>query len=182
MGFFLYQYANFRMLQPCYKFFYVFYWPFRLWISSDGYRLGCAYIAISGENVKSLVKPEVRERFEQEEHILFSPTDTEEHRRHDKRTPGLFKVEWEGGGIITLCSKTWYGWKNSPGTKDKFSCKSVNKRNNDITREKCERVLTKGAAVAAKNRGFRAKNTTKYLVTFYLAYITIPNYDRVTRI
>ena len=27
---------------------------------------------------------------------------------YDKRTPGLFKVEWEGLGIVSLCSKTYY--------------------------------------------------------------------------
>ena len=30
-------------------------------------------------------------------------TDSPEHKAYDKRTPGLFKVEWEGQGIIGLC-------------------------------------------------------------------------------
>ena len=44
----------------------------------------------------------------------------------------LFKVEWEGQGIIGLCSKTYYFF----GAKDKFSCKGVNKKCNDINKKK----------------------------------------------
>ena len=59
----------------------------------------------------------------------------------DKRTPGLFKVEWEGDGIIiiiiiiiiSLCSKTYYCFEDG---KDKFSCKGVNKKNNVINKDK----------------------------------------------
>ena len=59
-------------------------------------------------------------------------TDTPEHKAYDKRTPGLFKVEWEGKSIIGLCSKTYYCF----GAKDKFSCKGVNKKCNDISKDK----------------------------------------------
>ena len=52
---------------------------------------------------------------------LVSPHHTPEHKGYHKRTPGLFKVEWEGQGIVRLCSKTYYYF----GAKDKFSCKGV---------------------------------------------------------
>ena len=56
------------------------------------------------------------------------------------RTPGLFKEEWSGDGIIGLCSKTHYCF----GTSDIFSCKGVNKRCNDIDKDKYLNVfLTK---------------------------------------
>ena len=61
------------------------------------------YIAIAG-----LVKPELRQEFELDKCNWFPRTDTVEHRAYDKRTPRLFKVEWEGQGIIGLCSKTYY--------------------------------------------------------------------------
>ena len=64
-----------------------------------------AYFAISGDSLESLVKPKLRQLFEQEKEKWLPRTDTEEHRRYDKRTPGLFKLEWEGDGIIALCSK-----------------------------------------------------------------------------
>ena len=84
-----------------------------------------AYMALSGESLESLVKPELREAFEAN-HLRahwFLQTDTVEHRAYDKRTPGLFKEEWQGNGIIGLCSKTYYFF----GAKDKFRCKGVSK-------------------------------------------------------
>ena len=86
-----------------------------------------AYIAISGESVEELVKPELREEFESEKSQWFPRTNTPEIKAYDKRTPGLFKEEWSGEGIIGLCSKTYYCF----GSSDKFSCKGINKRNND---------------------------------------------------
>ena len=62
-----------------------------------------AYIAISGDSVESLVKPELREEFQQDKCNWFPRTDTREHKAYDKRTPCLFKVEWEGEGIIASC-------------------------------------------------------------------------------
>ena len=41
--------------------------------------------------------------------------------RHDKRTPGLFKVEWQGEGFVGLCSKTYCCF----GAKDKYSTKGL---------------------------------------------------------
>ena len=83
-----------------------------------------AYIAISGESVESLVKPELRVEFDQDKCNWFPRTDTPEHKAYDKRKPGLFKVEWERTGIVGLCSKTYYCF----GAKDKLSCKGVNKK------------------------------------------------------
>ena len=113
-----------------------------------------AYFTISGDSIECLVKPELRQRFEEEKNNRLPRTDTEEHRHYDKRTYGLFKLEWEGDGIIALCSKTWYGF----GPKDKFSCKGANKKNNDINREKFFRVLRGKSAESAINRGFRVKD------------------------
>ena len=67
-----------------------------------------AYIAISSEYLEDLVKPEMMHEFELDKSNWFLWTDTAEHAKYDKRTPGLFKVEWEGNGIISLCSKTYY--------------------------------------------------------------------------
>ena len=51
------------------------------------------YIAIAGNSVESLVKPELREEFQQGKCNWFPRTDTAEHRAYEKRTTGLFKVE-----------------------------------------------------------------------------------------
>jgi hypothetical protein len=52
-----------------------------------------------------LVKPEMKDEFENDKCNWFPRTDTTEHARYDKRKQGLFKVEWEGAGIVSLCSK-----------------------------------------------------------------------------
>ncbi|KXJ22829.1 Zinc finger and SCAN domain-containing protein 22 [Exaiptasia diaphana] len=135
IGFFVYQYAKLRMLQFYYDFIdkYVDRSDFQYCeMDTDS-----AYIALSGRSIESLVKEEMREEFEEDKCNWFPRTDTAEHRAYDKRTPGLFKVEWEGQGIIGLCSKTYYCF----GSSDKFSCKGVNKKCNEITKDKYLNVL-----------------------------------------
>ena len=130
IGFFVYQYAKLRMLQFYFDFLDVFMHRSDFeYVQMD---TDSAYFALSGTSIESLVKPELRQRFEEEKHNWLPRTDTDEHRRYDKRTPSLFKLEWEGEGIVALCSKTWYG----SGSKDKFSCKGANKKNNKINYEK----------------------------------------------
>ena len=88
-----------------------------------------AYIAISGESIDELVKPEMLEQYETDKCNWSPRTDTVEHAKYDKRTPGLFKVEWEGGrkwlyiSVYVVRRICCFG-----GGKDKFSCKGVNKR------------------------------------------------------
>ena len=49
-----------------------------------------AYIAIAGESVERLVKPELKAEFEADKFNWFPRTNTPEHKAYDKRTPGLF--------------------------------------------------------------------------------------------
>ena len=159
VGFFVYQYAKLRMLQFYYDFLdkYLDRADFQMCeMDTDS-----AYIAISGDSVESLVKPELKAAFEQDKCNWFPRTDTAEHKAYDKRTPGLFKVEWEGEGIIGLCSKTYYCF----GAKDKFSCKGVNKKCNDIDKDKYLNVLLTKQNSGGVNRGFRVVNNTMYTYT-----------------
>ena len=59
-------------------------------------------------------------------------------RMFDKRTPGLFKVEWRGDGFVGLCSKTYYCF----GATDKFSTKGLSKHQNVINKESFLTVLS----------------------------------------
>ena len=106
VGFFVYQYAKLRMLQFYYDFLdkYIARSDFE-YCETD---TDSAYIVISGERVEDLVKSDMKDEFNDEKCNWFPRTDTVEHAKYDKRTPGLFKVEWEGNGIISLCSKTYY--------------------------------------------------------------------------
>ena len=70
----------------------------------------------------------------------------------DKRTPGLFKVEFVGDGMVALCSKTYYAF----GEQNKASCKRLNKCLNNITKEKFLQVLSSRQSGGGLNRGFRS--------------------------
>lgn len=75
---------------------------------------------------------------------------------YDKRTPGLFKEEFKGSGIVSLCSKTYFCWDDAG--KNKFSSKGVNKKINNITRERYLKVLETGNAEKVINKGFRMRD------------------------
>ena len=82
------------------------------------------YLGITAENVDDLIKPELREQFEQEKHNWFvTPLAAQ-----GKRTPGLFKVEFKGDKMIGLCSKSYCTENVATDTtlgQVKFSMKGV---------------------------------------------------------
>ncbi|XP_071797162.1 uncharacterized protein [Asterias amurensis] len=156
IGFFVYQYAKLRMLEFYYDFLLKFIDPsdFQMCeMDTDS-----AYLAISGENLDDVIKPDMKQQYLEEKHQWFPREDTAEHRSYDKRTPGLFKVEWEGDGIVALCSKTYYCF----GTKNKISCKGLNKLGNDITKQRYMDVLESQKAGEGVNRGFRMRRAGMY--------------------
>ena len=74
----------------------------------------------------------------------------------DKRTPGLFKVEWCGDGFVGLCSKTYYCF----GATNKYSTKGLSKRHNDIDKNTFLNVLTNRQSGGGFNRGFRVRDSS----------------------
>ena len=62
-----------------------------------------AYMAISGDSFESLIKPDPCEEFEKDKHNWFITPRAPQR----KCTPRLFKVEFEGDKIISLCSKSY---------------------------------------------------------------------------
>jgi len=73
-----------------------------------------AYMALAG-NLDYLIKVELRHEYELDKYNWFPQDNTLEHKNYDKRTPGLFKIEFDGVGPIALCSKAYYVWSD-----DKF--------------------------------------------------------------
>ena len=73
----------------------------------------------------------------------------------EKRTPGKFKFEFWGDGIVALCSKTYicFGDKET-----KLSCKGLQKKRNleKLTKESYLKVLKSQQAGCGVNKGFRA--------------------------
>ncbi|KAL9961203.1 hypothetical protein ACROYT_G030104 [Oculina patagonica] len=156
IGFFVYQYAKLRMLQ--------FYFDFLdKYLDRSDFQYcetdtDSAYIALSGSSVESLVKPELKQEFIKDKSNWFPRTDSPDHKAYDKRTPGLFKEEWSGEGIIGLNSKTYYCF----GSYDKFSCKGINKRCNEIKKENCLSVLLTRQNNSGINKGFRVIDNSMY--------------------
>lgn len=122
IGFFVYQYAKLRMLE-------FYYHCIDKYLDRESYEYlemdtDSAYMALSGDALEELVKREMRAEYQREKHLWFPRDDTDEHKAFDKRTPGLFKVEWKGEGFVGLNSKTYCCWGQAGG---KASCKGVSK-------------------------------------------------------
>jgi len=150
IGFFVFQYAKLKMLEFYYRFIdtYLDRQDYQyLQMDTDS-----AYMALSGESIDALVKPNLREQYFLERDLWFPREDTPEHAAYDKRTPGLFKVEWSGEGFVGLNSKTYCCW----GTEgDKARSKGISKRTNKLDKDRYLDVLKTKQSQSGENRGFR---------------------------
>jgi len=110
-----------------------------------------AYMALT-DSFEKLIKPDLQKEFELERNKWFPRTDTPENIAYDKRKPGLFKEEYNGDGMVALCSKTYYCW----GSKNKFSSKGTQKKNLDILNKRTyKRCLNTSETITCENSGFR---------------------------
>ena len=119
LGYFILQYAKLRMLEFYFDFMDVF-------VDRSDFEYcemdtDSAYMAISGSSLENVIKPEMRVSFEKGLKGFCTDTDIEadavhhwfprtcctKHAKFDKRTPGLFKLEYQGDEMIGLCSKTY---------------------------------------------------------------------------
>lgn len=80
-----------------------------------------AYMSISGKTIEDVIRPDMMASYRQgiygfcsdanieaDDQIQWFPRQCcEKHQRFDKRTPGIFKLEFEGDEMISLCSKTY---------------------------------------------------------------------------
>ena len=147
-GIAVYQLAKLRMLEFYYDFLDVYFErrDFEL-IQMD---TDSMYMALSGPNLDELVKPPLREEYYRSGKAKFLSTS-----KHHDRTPGLFKAEFRGTRMIALTSKCYYA-ENQETLKKKFSCKGVNKRQNEMDWNRYFEAL-KGSTDIATNTGFRIR-------------------------
>ena len=180
IGFFTYQYAKLRMLE-------FYYDCIDYYIDRSDYEMcemdtDSLYFALSTNDLDSAVKPEKRYEFYNNYHHWFPSPACDEHReqfvqakcdreewasqeccirrlKDDKFTPGLFKVEWCGDGMVSLCSKTYICFGGNPDVtnkENKVCSKGLNKKLNQFTRDTFLDVLKQKKAGGGINRGFRA--------------------------
>ena len=139
-----------------------------------------ANIALAGESIDGLVRADRRAHYFRNRSQWLPAECCDEHeddyfcariagrpwtatescclarKAFDKRTPGLFKVEWRGDGFIGLCSKTYYCF----GATDKHSTKGLSKRHNDIDKDTFLTVLKNRRSGGGFNRGFRVRDSS----------------------
>jgi hypothetical protein len=120
IGYFILQYAKLHMLQ----FYYDFMDKYVDLVDLEYCEMDTdsAYMALAGPDFLSVVKPHMKDKYldglvghcqpgleieaDCKDH-WFPRTCCEQHAKYDKRTPGLFKIEYEGEVMIGLCSKTY---------------------------------------------------------------------------
>jgi hypothetical protein len=75
-----------------------------------------AYMSLSGPTFASVVKQEMKDSYQRAltgccrddvDPQWLPRTCCTKHAKYDKRSPGLFKLEYEGDVMIGLCSKTY---------------------------------------------------------------------------
>ena len=182
LGIFTYQYAKKRMLEWHYQFMQYF-------LSPESYQLvqmdtDSSYFGISEETLEDAIKPELKREFYETYHQWFPSPACDQHREqfvtaklnkqpwsptdccaaeftYTKRSPGLFKFEFHGDGIVALCSKTYicFGERET-----KLSCKGIQKKRNrdKLTRAAYLHVLNTQRPGYGINKGFRAINGKVY--------------------
>jgi hypothetical protein len=177
IGYMVYQYAKLKML--------AFYYDFLLkFIDRKDFEMcemdtDSLYFALSTTDLDEAVIPEKREQYFTERHLWLpsESCDIDHHRStyihcktlrlpwlpapccksrllFDKRTPGLFKIEWEGDAITALNPKCYFG----VGVEPKLTCKGVTKKQNNLTVDHFNKVLTSEKTHMVNNRGFKVKD------------------------
>ena len=142
-GIAVYQLAKLRMLEFYYDFLdkYIDRRDFEyVYMDTDS-----AYFAISGEELRDMVKPELLEEYDRDVKNWLA-TD-----KYSERTPGLFKPEFIGSKMIALSAKCYFA-EGKQGTK--YSCKGMSKTQNDLNWRRYMNVF-QGSLDKAQNIGFR---------------------------
>ena len=152
VGIVVYQLAKLRMLQFYYEFldFYFDRQDFEL-IQMD---TDSMYFAFSHDKLEEAVRPGYEAQFEEDKKLWLA------WDKWSNREPGLFKLEKKATSGIALCSKCYHVGDQATG-QAKVSSKGVNKRQNEMRRERFERALD-GSKDMATNRGFRMHNGKMY--------------------
>ena len=132
-GIAVYQLAKLRMLEFYYDFLDKFCdrRDFELiQMDTDSF-----YMALSANDFDDIIKPEMKELYK-EEKKNWLVTD-----EYSKRVPGLFKAEFQGKRMIALTSKCYFADSGGDEGIKKFSCKGVNRRQNEMNWERYRKAL-----------------------------------------
>ena len=163
IAFMVYGYAKLRMLQLHYDLIRKYCDPQKIekvYMDTDSY-----YCGVAGDDLEDIVLDEHKEEFNDIKNNWFPRQTPSDAAEYDRRTPGLFKVEWKGRGFVGLNAKTVYCYQPCDTFKDKFSCKGVQRALNDVTKDMYLSVLDSGKSIEVNSRGFRRVGKSVYTYT-----------------
>ena len=125
------------------------------------------YIAFARDTIDECVKPELKAEWDQEKWTFFTSEDetlvnfnghTITQKQYEKRTPGKFKEEFNGIGMICLNSKVYHIWSDKiidGKLLTKTSCKGVQKKRNELVREDFLHIIENPRDITyVENAGF----------------------------
>ena len=183
IGVFVLQYAKMRMLQ--------FYFDCLLkYLDFNKFQCGemdtdSMYFSTSGYSIEDIIRD--RKGFFENYHLFFPSQACDLHKSdfirkkinnldwkmkkcclqrniYDQRSPGLFKIEYEGDAMIALAPKTYICSSYETSIDDektgrkKTSTKGLNKKLNDFTTTDFIASLNEKKARSGINKGFKIKN------------------------
>ena len=110
------------------------------------------YMALARDTIDECVKPELQKEWETEKYKFLTLQDdtlmqfnghTISRKQYDKRTPGKYKEEFNGIGMVCLNSKVYHIWAEEVDGKiiTKTSCKGVQKRRNELVRDDFLKII-----------------------------------------
>ena len=123
-GIAVYQLVKLRMLEFYYNFLdkYFSRKDFGLcYMDTDSF-----YLVISGDSLDNIFKPEMKQAYEADKKNCLA-TD-----KFSERTPSSFKSEFVGTRGVWLTAKCYLVQNEATLNKNKYSCKGVSKKNNDL--------------------------------------------------
>ena len=112
------------------------------------------YLGLSSKTLDKVVQPELRTEFDEDRRNWLA------WDKWSNRTSGLFKLEFEGKRVITLCPKFYYVEADS---NVKYSSKVMSHKHNTLSWGRYKAAVD-GCVDKAENRGFRMRDgvTTTY--------------------
>ena len=170
IGIAVYSYAKLNLLT---------FWDFiNTYLVNDYYQLmecdtDSLYIAFAKETIDECVKPELKEEWDRVKYNFFSSDSNEPiefagktipFKQYDKRTPGKYKPEFEGIGMICLNSKVYHCWSDRLDENGevitKTSCKGVQKKRNELFKQDfLEMIKNPNKEHTVHNAGFIREGT-----------------------
>ena len=187
---FVYQQAKLRMLEFRYDFLHKF---LDTTMFCDMYTdTDSLYLSLGAATLDLCVKRHMLREYYSERHFWLPTPVCEEHRsayvrlmsetvgryvlgplleccsarfQYDQRTPGLFKIEFSGLGMVALCAKTYY-CLGEDSAADKYSSKGLQKRSNNFVYTDFFDVLDTRRRGFGVNRGIKKHVPTGQFISY----------------